>query len=56
MQANQGRRSANIAKKPIIKKISVFWNPNNSENKQEVIIDELLAQQIRQGNWRREKP
>jgi hypothetical protein len=33
-----------------------FWNPNNLKNKQEVIVNEMVTQQIRQGNWKKEKP
>ncbi len=33
-----------------------FWNLNNPKNKQEVIVNEMVTQQIRQGNWRKEKP
>jgi hypothetical protein len=37
-----------------------FWNPNNLENrlkeKQEVAVNEVTAQQPRQGNYKHDKP
>jgi hypothetical protein len=49
-------KQCQYCKKTNHQKNKCFWNPNNLENKQEIIVNELVAQQIRQGNWRREKP